>query len=290
MPDQTVTTQDSLEAATTPETGTDAPTNDLGGQDGQQGADAPAKLDFNEFFKGLGFDEKVLADPAAFKKSFDEGFVPKPIFTQKTQALAEEKKAMEAREQAIFEMARRMAEAKAAPQGPTAAELQKKELMELALSGDPVAQQKLVDLQVEERVQPLQTQMQLRSAYENAVAAVPAVEQYRNEISQVLQSNPALAKMAAVDNYAHADKVYIALAQEQMLMRLVPTLKTKDDEIAGLKAKLQTYEKERTRGLPSSTTRAGVTAGAPAAGDGADFQEDFKNAWIASGGRPEDWK
>ena len=87
-----------------------------------------------------------------------------------------------------------------------------------------------------------------------------------------------------------ASKVMIALGLEREVMDLRPKYEAATKEIETLKAKLQGYEKERVAGLPSSTTRAGTTAGRVASGDATTLEEAAARAWAEIGGRPEDFR
>ena len=282
MPDQVVTATDSQEVTTNPQ-GTDAPANDLAqGTDSGAGAQAAP----------LGFDDEWLKtlDPAS-RQAFEEKFVPKPVFTQKTQALAEDRKKFEVEKSAVFELARRaIADRQQAPTGPTAEEVKRKELQDLAAAGDSQALQQLVQMEAERLVNPVKTQVALRDAYETAVRSNAYVAPHWNEIIQVMQNDPDIAAMASSNGMRGASKVMIALGLEREVMDLRPKYEAATKEIETLKAKLQGYEKERVAGLPSSTTRAGTTAGRVASGDATTLEEAAARAWAEIGGRPEDFR
>lgn len=287
MADQVVTEMDSQVAATTPPRGTDAPANDLSkGTDtgtGQQ----PTPQGFDEdFLKKLD-----LLDPASLPQSFAEKYVPKAEFTKKTQALAEEKKKFETEKATMFELARRAIQDRpASPAGPTAEDVKRQELQQLAVNGDPVALQQLIDMAAEAKVNPIRTETALRNAYEEATRSNAFVAPHWNEILQVMQTNPDIAAMATSNGMRGAAKVMIALGQERELMDLRPKYEASGKEIEALKLRLAGYERERAAGLPSSTTRAGTTTGSPAAGDAANIEEAGLKAWLAVGGRAEDYR
>lgn len=286
MPDS-VTATDSQEAATTPQ-GTEASANDLAqAQDDGQGQQPTPQ----------GFDEDFLKkldalDPASLPQSFAEKFVPKAEFTRKTQALSEEKKKFEAEKAAMFELARRaIADRPVAPTGPTAEDVKRKELLELATAGDGAAMQQLIQMEAQRQIQPIQTQVALQNAAQAARAANPYVVQHWGEIIQTIQNDPVIAQLATANNYAAADRVMIALGLEHQVRDLVPKYEAATKEIEGLKARLLTYEKERTAGLPSSTTRAGTTAGRPAAGEPRTLEEvDLMAAWKEAGGTADTFR
>lgn len=277
MPDPVAAT-DSQEATTTPPQGTDAQANDLA-QTTETGEGAKAAP--------MGFDEEWLKtlDPAS-RQSFEEKFIPKPVFTQKTQALAEDRKKFEAERAAIFDLARKaIADRPAAATGPTAEDIKRKELLDLATAGDGAAMQQLIQMEAQRQIQPIQTQVALQNAAQAARAANPYVVQHWNEIVQTIQNDPVIAQLATANNYAAADRVMIALGLEHQVRDLVPKYEASVKEIEGLKAKLQGYERERAAGLPSSTTRAGTTAGRPAAGEPRTLEEvNLEQAWLDAGG------
>lgn len=286
MPDQPVTETDPTEGATTPVTETAAKPDDLSATEAGKGpATAPAGFD-EDFLKKLD-----TLDPASLPQSFAEKFVPKAVFTQKTQALAEEKKKFEAERAAIFELARRaISERPQAPAGPTAEDIKRKELLDLATAGDGQAMQQLIQMEAERQVTPIRTQVVLQNAAQEARAANPYVVQHWPEIIQTMQSDPVIAKLASTDNYAGASRVMIALGLEHQVRDLVPKLEAAGKEIETLKAKLAGYERERVAGLPSTTTRAGTTAGRPAASEPTSLEEIARVAWQEAGGTPDSFR
>lgn len=286
MPDTTMAT-DSQEATTTPQ-GTAAPANDLAQatDDGKGSQPAPQGFD-EDFLKRLD-----TLDPANLPQTFAEKFVPKAEFTRKTQALAEDRKKFEAEKNAVFELARKaIADRPIAPTGPTAEDIKRKELLDLATAGDGAAMQQLIQMEAQRQIQPIQTQVALQNAAQTARAANPYVVQHWNEIIQTMQQDPVIAQLATANNYAAADRVMIALGLEHQVRDLVPKYEAAVKEVEGLKLRLQTYERERTAGLPESTTRAGTTAGRPVAGEPKTLDEvDLRSAWIEAGGSPDTFR
>ena len=168
MADQVVAT-DSAEAAATPARGLLQPANDPSqATDDGKGA-APATP--------TGFDEEWLKtlDPAS-RQTFEEKFVPKAVFTQKTQALAEDRKKFEAERRRSSSWPERPSpDRPAAPTGPTAEDVKRKELQDLAAAGDGAAMQQLVQMEAERQIQPIRTQVALQNAAQTARAANPYV-------------------------------------------------------------------------------------------------------------------
>jgi len=282
MEDQAVTTNtDSAAVAASQDTGTASPASDPSSAAAPQGTAPPAEPAFQ-------LDEDTIKKYES-TQAFQEKYVPKSVFTQKTQALAEERKRMEAERQAIFELARK-AITENPPAGPSAEDAKRKELQDLAAAGDSQALQQLIRMEAEREVAPIRTQVALQTAAQTARAANPYVVEHWNEIIQTMQQDPVIAQMATMNNYAAADKVMIALGLEHQVKDLVPKYQMAQKEIETLKAKLQTYERERVAGLPSSTARAGSTTGSPNSGEAKNFHDAAMSAWVMAGGRPEDYR
>jgi len=286
MPEN-VTATDSTVAATIPQ-GTEAPTNDLAQDTTVAQGQQPTPPGFDEdFLKKLD-----TLDPASLPQSFAEKFVPKAEFTKKTQALAEDRKKFEAERGAIFELARKaISERPVGPTGPTAEDLKRKELMDLAAQGDGEAMQSVIRMEAERLVTPIRTEMTLKNAYEEAVRTSPFVQTHWNEIYQIMSTNPVIGGMAASNGYQGAAKVMIALGQERELMEMRPAYTAAQDKIKSLETRLAGYERERAAGLPSSTSRAGTTNGRPAAGEPKSLDDvDLRSAWLEAGGSADSFR
>lgn len=287
MPDTIPGADSTVDPATLP-VGTGEPTND---QPGETAAAAPEAPGLDEAFLGqLESMDWTKIDQQKLPQAFKDHFVPKPEFTKKTQDLADERRALEQREKAVFELARKAISDRAQPAGPTAADQKKAELFELAAGGDKEALQQVIKMEAESLVGPIQAQASIRDAAERARAADPVVVQHWNEIVQTLQNDPVLNELATVQNHKYADKVMLALGLEHKAKDLAVALGQKDTEITGLKAKISQYERERVGGLPPSTTKAGTTNGRPAAGEVEEFMEAARRAYLESGGRAEDFR
>lgn len=285
MPDQVVTGTDSQAAAAAPQ-GTEAPANDLSQGTNGQGQQPAQQSGFDEdFLKKLD-----LLDPANLPQSFAEKYVPKAAFTQKTQALAEDRKRFEVEKQAMFELARKAIADRPSAPGPTAEDTKRQQLQDLAAGGDPQALQELIRMEAERQVSPIKTQVTLQNAAQSARAANPYVVQHWNDIIHTMQNDPVIAKLATANNYEAADRVMIALGLEHQVRDLVPKLEAAAKEVESLRMKLTGYERERAASLPSSTTRAGTTAGSPAAGEVRTIEEAALKAWLEVGGRAEDYR
>jgi len=272
MVDQAVMNTDSTDAAAIPG-GTAAPASD------PSSVAAPETTTPEPAFQ---MDEDTLKKYES-SQAFQDKYVPKAVFTQKTQALAEDRKRMESERTAIFELARKAISERQAPVGPTAEDVKRKELMDLAAAGDQNALSQVIQMEAERQTQPIRTQVALQTAAQTARANNPYVVQHWNEIIQTMQQDPVIAQMATMNNYAAADKVMIALGLEHQVRDLVPKYEAAQGEIKALQAKLQAYEKERAASLPSSTARAGTTSGRPAAGSPTTAMDAARQAWKEMG-------
>jgi len=288
MPD-TIPGTDSAVDTTTPQGTVDAPNDQTGANGDGAGAAASPQDGFDEEF--LSRLDSLEADkiPATLK-NFNERFVPKAEFTKKTQALADERRALEAERKTIFDVTRRVLAERDTPKGPTPQETRKAELLELASAGDKDALREVIRMEAQEIAGPGQEQAAIRQAADVARASDPAVVQHWNEIVQTLNTDPALKELASYGNHKYADKVMLALGLEHKTRDQALLIQQRDADIAALKGKLSQYEKERVAGLPASTTRAGTSAGRPAVGDADEILDAGKRAWIEAGGRPDDYR
>src|SRR5512135_2019576 len=276
---------DPMDAGTTPATETPAPADDPSTENVAQSEQQTTPQGFDEdFLKKLD-----ALDPTTLPQSFQEKFVPKSEFTKKTQALAEDRKKFEAERASMFELVRKTIEQRpTGPAGPTPEEVRLKELSELAAAGDSTAQMQMADILAERKVAPIRTQITLQNAAQMARSnplAGDAVTEHWGDIIQTMQNDPVIAGLATANNYAAADRVMVALGLEHKVRALMPLVESVKKENEALKAKLTAYEKERTAGLPSSTTRAGTTAGRPnIPSEPTDINDIALKAWLESGG------
>lgn len=229
-------------------------------------------------------------DPTRLPQSFLDRFVPKPEFTRKTQDFSERIRRAEAERENALELARRIAGERTNPQGPTPEDLKRKELEELALSGDAQALREVVRMDTERQVQPIQAQVALQqatvAAQSNPIVG-QAVQKHWGEIVQTINQDPTLSELVRTNNHAYAEKVMIALGIEHHAREIEAAYKVASQENAKLKERVATLEKERNAGLPPSTSKAGTTSGRVVSALSDD--EQAKAAWTAAGGRIEDF-
>jgi len=283
MPDD-VTTKDSAAGAATPQ-GTDAPQNDQSGAaTGATGQKAAPEGFSEEFLKTLD-----TADPASLPQNYRQRVEApfKADYTRKTQELAEERKRFEVEKQTLYDAYRKFSEK---PQGPSPLEQRINELKELAVAGDGNALQELVRLEARQMVEPMQTQNNLRNACETARGYSPYVRDGWDDILNTIKNDPKLGRLWSMENHAFADTIMIGLGLEREVMDLRPKLAAAGEALKAAQAKIAALEKERVTGLPASTSKAGTTTGAPAPASLTDLTEIARQNWIASGGRPEDFR
>lgn len=274
---------DSTAGATTPAQGTDAPAND------QTGAAAPPATSLDDdFVKRLeAVDPTTL--PQSVRQKLETPF--KSDYTRKTQELAEERKRFDVERQTTFDAVRKIIEAKnAQTQGASPEEERHKELLDLAAAGDAKALQELVRMEATRLVQPVQTQMALRTAAETAMNASPYVKANWNQIISTIEGDPVLKEICTAQNYKYADKVMIALGLEIQARDLAGKLESRTKEYEAAMQKIAALERERTAGLPSSTSKAGTSTGVQPGSQPSGFMNIAKAAFLAQGGREEDWR
>ena len=204
-------------------------------------------------------------DPTKLPKDI-QAKIEAPFFshwTRKFQKLSEQQRA-------IFDKVTNGLEAK----GIQPTQDQKQELLERIKQGDFDVLGQFVERAVQDRVSPMQAQMAMRTAIEQAEAMNPYIRQRAEEIATVLRSDPVALELAKADNYRFAPQVFNAIANSLQLQdALAEIQKLKADRIAIEKAAIERYKKS-VRELPATTSRAGTTQhGAQTEGDAKTFQE-----------------
>lgn len=279
---------DSAAAGTTPPE-TPAPANDQtqtsAPETGQQ--TSPPGFD-EEFLKRLdAVDPTTL--PPNYRQKLEAPF--KSDYTRKTQELAEERKKFDVERQTTFDAVRKIIEARGAvPAGPTPMETRIKELRDLAAAGDAEALEQLTEIKAQQIVQPMQTQFALRTAAETAMNANPYVKTNWNQIISTIEGDPVLKEIATASNYKYADRVMIALGLELQARDLAGKLELTQKEMEAARQKIAALEKERTASLPSTTSRAGTTTGAPASERRPGVLGAAEKAWVDLGYKLEDFR
>jgi hypothetical protein len=279
---------DSAASGTTPPE-TPAPSNDQAQTSAATAETTNAPPTFDEdFLKRLDeLDPTTL--PPERRQKLEAPF--KSDYTKKTQELAEERKRFDIERQTTFDAVRKIVEARGnVPQGPTPLEERIKELRDLAAAGDGAALEQLAEIKAQQIVQPMQTQFALRSAAETAMNANPYVKANWGQIISTIEGDPTLKEICTASNYKYADKVMIALGLELQARDLAGKLSMTQKEFEAAKAKIAVLEKERAASLPSKTSTAGTSTGAPASERPPGLMNAARKAWVDLGYREEDFR
>ena len=288
MPDPE-TGQDSTASGTTATSQTPAPSNDQTQTSAGTAGTPNAPPTFDEdFLKRLDeLDPTTL--PPERRQKLEAPF--KSDYTKKTQELAEERKRFDIERQTTFDAVRKIVEARGnVPQGPTPLEERIKELRDLAAAGDGAALEQLTEIKAQQLIQPIQTQVALRSAAETAMNANPYVKANWNQIISTIEGDPILKEICSAQNYRYADRVMIALGLELQARDLAGKLTMTQKEFEAAKQKIAALEKERAASLPSTTSKAGTSTGAPASERAPGVMGAAQKAWSDLGYRPEDFR
>jgi len=141
---------------------------------------------------------------------------------------------------------------------------QKKDLLEKIAEGDMSLVGNLVEQLVAERTGPQMAYLAKNRAIQEAAEMMPELPKYEKEIASDLQGDPALLKLATMNNHEFGSRVLAALAWRRKAMDLDSQVQKANAEVeAKVKAGIDAY-KNQLKGLPTSTSRAGATQGAPA--------------------------
>jgi len=221
--------------------------------------------------------------PEALRRKVEAPFVKD--YTQKWQAVAEERKQLQSERERIFNVALdRLKEG--GVQAPT--QTVQDQIRERLEAGDMNAIPDLVKQEIEREVGPMRQQAALRNALDSAVKLSPLVREKEPEIAAIIRDDPTLQQMATANNYAYAPYVLAGLADRIEKAQI-------QQEFAAFKANAEAdkkayarraIEEYRTKGasLPSVTSQAG-SGGTAARGEAPmSLQEAMRDAWVKAGG------
>lgn len=221
--------------------------------------------------------------PEALRRKVEAPFVKD--YTQKWQAVAEERKQLQTERERIFNVALdRLKEG--GVQAPT--QTVQDQIRERLEAGDMNAIPDLVKQEIEREVGPMRQQAALRNALDSAVKLSPLVREKEPEIAAIIRDDPTLQQMATANNYAYAPYVLAGLADRIEKAQI-------QQEFAAFKANAEAdkkayarraIEEYRTKGasLPSVTSQAG-SGGTAARGEAPmSLQEAMRDAWVKAGG------
>jgi len=204
-----------------------------------------------EVMKALeGLDPAKL--PQGLRDKLEHPF--KADYTRKTQTLADERKKLES-------LTERIVQGLAAAR-PTQAvtEQEKANIKQLIDEGRMDEALAVVRSEVRAEVAPAISAVAQRNALDMAAKLEPNLPKYEQQVSQVLQANPELAKLAVVNNYEFAPRVLqgvVAVIERDQLRAELAKEKAGRAEFA--KQAVLEYRR-RVEGLPTTTSRAGTTA------------------------------
>lgn len=221
--------------------------------------------------------------PEALRRKVEAPFVKD--YTQKWQAVAEERKQLQSERERIFNVALdRLKEG--GVQAPT--QTVQDQIRERLEAGDMNAIPDLVKQEIEREVGPMRQQAALRNALDSAVKLSPLVREKEPEIAAIIRDDPTLQQMATANNYAYAPYVLAGLADRIEKAQI-------QQEFAAFKANAEAdkkayarraIEEYRTKGasLPSVTSQAG-SGGTAARGEAPmSLQDAMRDAWVKAGG------
>ena len=221
--------------------------------------------------------------PEALRRKVEAPFVKD--YTQKWQAVAEERKQLQSERERIFNVALdRLKEG--GVQAPT--QTVQDQIRERLEAGDMNAIPDLVKQEIEREVGPMRQQAALRNALDSAVKLSPLVREKEPEIAAIIRDDPTRQQMATANNYAYAPYVLAGLADRIEKAQI-------QQEFAAFKANAEAdkkayarraIEEYRTKGasLPSVTSQAG-SGGTAARGEAPmSLQDAMRDAWVKAGG------
>jgi anti-sigma28 factor (negative regulator of flagellin synthesis) len=187
-------------------------------------------------------------------------------YTQKTQALAEEKRKWQeetlTRENAALQSTIAKLQAQGVEATPDLVEQIKQKIAE----GDPGAVADLVQAEIQRGLAPVNQHLAITEAISYAERSIPHFKEYNKEVEGLLRSRPDLQKMAAANGYAVAPAVLEGITWSIHAQKLEAAYKALEASIPEkIKAALRLHN-ERLSKLPSSSTRAGGVMGSPSKG------------------------
>ena len=221
--------------------------------------------------------------PDAIRRKIEAPFVSD--YTKKWQAVAEERKQLQAERERIFNAALERIQSGGVETPSQTVQDQIRERLE---AGDMNAIPDLVRQEIEREVGPMRQQAALRSALDKAVQLQPLVREKEPEIASILREDPVLQRMASADNFQYAPYVLAGLAdriEKAQLAQQIETMKASFEAEKRAYAK-RAIEEFRARGasLPPVTSQAG-SSGTNGRNEGSmSLQDSMRDAWVKAGG------
>lgn len=209
-------------------------------------------------------------------------------YTQKTQALAEERRKFQeeslTRENNFLKSTVEKLQAQGVEATPDLVE----QIRQKIADGDPGAVADLVQAEIQRGLGPVKTSMAINEAIGYAERSIPHFKEYSTEVETTLRSRPDLQKMAAANGYANAPLVLEGITFAVHAQKLEAELaKLRAEQPEKIKEALREHQK-RLKGLSSTTTRAGGVQGSPSkGGEVLDARQAMEKAWaekVVAGG------
>ena len=134
------------------------------------------------------------------------------------------------------------------------------DLREKLRSGDFEALEAYVDERTNERMDPLESQVKVRNAFDLAMSQYPALAGLQNEVGQIFNEIPGLLNLLKSDRYENAPLVFQGAAALAHARKLEGIVQGEPQRIAEAVSKALAAYKAKVSGLPNTTTQAGTTS------------------------------
>lgn len=221
--------------------------------------------------------------PEALRRKLEAPFVSD--YTKKWQAVAEERKQLQAERERIFNVALERIKGGGVEEPSQTVQDQIRERLE---AGDMNAIPDLVRQEIEREVGPMRQQAALRGALDKAFQLSPLVKEKEPEIAGMLREDPLLQQMASANNYQFAPYVLAGLAdriEKAQLAQQMEAMKASFESEKRAYAK-RAIEEFRARGasLPPVTSQAGSGVTNGRADGAASLREAMAEAFVKAGG------
>ena len=201
-------------------------------------------------------------------------------YTQKTQALADERRALQEdslkRENAFLTSTIQKLQQQGVEATPDLVEQIKQKIAE----GDPGAVADLVQAEIQRGLAPVNQHLAITEAISYAERTIPHFKEYSKEVEDVLRERPDLQKAAAANGYVMAPRILEGITYYIHAQKIEAAYKALEASIPNkIKEALREHQKRLLKS-PTSTTRAGGVMATPGKGDGVlGARESAEAAW-----------
>jgi len=160
---------------------------------------------------------------------------------------------------------------------------QKELLRQKMAEGDIDAVESLMENIFQSRYGPQMTYISNKQAIETAAQLMPDLPKYEQQVADALRQDPNLLRLATIENRRFAPQVLAGLAfQQAYLAEQKANVDLKATIESEKRAAVEAY-KNQLKSLPATTSRAGVTQGAPAEKP-LGLTDAMERAWVEAGG------